>query len=364
MNLNRQQRRALVLILAAVIIIVFMQSQKKPAELPPEAPVASVSAAPSVAAPVETVNACFARKRIEKGTRFDDLKIADLVELRKNVPKDAIPGGVASSLQWLKTRIAVDDVEKGEPIVMSRFLDPAQMGRVSDHIPDGRRAITLRIDRVRGVAGFLNQGDFVDVIGSFTVEGRNLTKYVMPKVKILAVNTIFQAAGGLPTDPNDPNTPSGSPAPAASPSAAPAPAPAAPGPIASPSPGGPPNERGRIQGQDITLVTFEVTPSDAERLIVASEHARLYLILRNPNDPETPKVDAVDAVDVYVERPKKAPVPKYDVDVLRGIDRKAVPVRLESVAGMESTTDRRIYYEQKEEAIRQIKEEDFSAGLK
>ena len=38
--------------------------------------------------------------------------------------------------------------------------------------------------------------------------------------------------------------------------------------------------------QDITLVTFEVAPSEAERLIVASEHARLYLVLRNPNDPD------------------------------------------------------------------------------
>ena len=353
MNLNRQQRRALVLILSAVIIIVFLQSRQKPVEAPPP-PVAS--AAPSVAAPVETVNACFARKRIEKGTRFDDLKIADLVELRKNVPKDMIPADVSNSLQWLKTRIAVDDVEKGEPIIRSRFLDPAQMGRVSDHIPDGRRAITLRIDRVRGVAGFLNQGDFVDVIGSFTVEGRNLTKYVLPKVKILAVNTIFQSAGGAPTDPENP---SASPAPG---SPAPSPAPGAPVPAASP--GGPPGERGKIQGQDITLITFEVAPSEAERLIVASEHARLYLILRNPNDPDIPKVDAVDAVDVYVERPKKPPVPKYDIDVLRGVERRPVPVRLESVAGMENSTDHKIYYEQKEEAIRQIKEEDFSAGLR
>ena len=345
MNLNRQQRRALVVILAAVIIVVFLQTQKKPAEVAPP-PVAS--ATPSVAAPVETINACFARKRIDKGTRFDETKVVDLLELRKNVPKDSIPAGVASSLNQLKDKIAVDDVEKGEPILLGRFLSADQMGRVSDHIPANRRAITLRIDRVRGVAGFLNQGDFVDVIGSFTVEGRNLTKYIMPKVQILAVNTVFQSGSGQPGE-GDPNA-------SPSPSSAPAPAPA---PNASPSPGGP--DRSKITGQDITLITFEVSPSDAERLIVASEHARLYLVLRNPSDPDLPKVDPVDAVDVYVERPKKPPVPKYDIEIMAGNAKKLVPVRLTSVEAAEATTDHKIYFEQKEETIRQIKEEDFSS---
>lgn len=350
MNLNRQQRRALVLILSAVILIVFIQSRNKPPEPPP---VASATPTASVAPPVETVNACFARKRIEKGTRFDTAKIVDQIELRKNIPKDLVPAGVVANLRQLEGRIAVDEVEKGEPIVLSRFLDPAQMGRMSDHIPDGKRAITLRIDRVRGVAGFLNQGDTVDIIGSFTVEGRNLTKYVLPLVKIMAVNTVFQAGAGPAGEEG------ASPSPGASPKAGTPPA--AP---ASPSPGGDPAQRGRIQGQDITLVTFEVTPSEAERLIVASEHARLYLILRNPNDPGLPDVKPVDAVDVYVERPKKPAVPKYDIDVLRGPDRRAVPVRLNSTDSTESTTDRRIYYDQKEEQIRTIKEEDFSAPLK
>ena len=347
MNLNRQQRRALVAILAIVIVVVFLQSQKKPAEAP--APV--VSATPSVAAPVETVNACFARKRIEKGTRFDDTKVVDLVELRKNVPKDAIPAGVASSLSQLKDKIAVDDVEKGEPMILGRFLSPDQTSRVSDHIPANKRAITLRIDRVRGVAGFLNQGDFVDVIGSFTVEGHNLTKYILPKVKILAVNTVYMAGSG---DPNSPDA-------GASPAASPAPA-AAPAPAASPSPGANPVDRSRIQGQDITLITFEVSPSDAERLIVASEHARLYLVLRNPSDPDSPRVDSVDAVDVYVERPKKPPVPKYDVELVEGNAKKLVPVRLTSVEASEASTDHKIYYEaQEKQAIRTIQEEDFGA---
>lgn len=349
MNLNRQQRRVLVLVLSAVIIIVYVQTQKRG---PDPVPVAATPT-PSVAAPIETVNACFARKRIEKGTNFDDLNIPDLIVLEKNVPKDKIPGGVASDLRQVYKRVATEDVEKGEPIILSRFLDPRETGRVSDHIPKESRAITLRIDKIHGVAGFLKQGDFVDIIGSFTVEGRNLTKYVLPKVKILAVNTEFQAGGGGPGDQVEPGA---SPAPGGSP----APAGASPAPTAAPSPSGPPGERGRILGQDITLVTFQVTPTEAERLVVASEHARLYLVLRNPNDPGTPPIAPVDAVDVYVERPKKPAVPKYDIDVLRGAVRNAIPVRLAPADSTESTTDRRIYFDPKEETIRQIKEEDFS----
>jgi Flp pilus assembly protein CpaB len=355
MNLNRQQRRLLVVGLCVIIIVVFLQSQKKPEQAAPE-PVAS--ATPTPAAVVESVTALYARKNIEKGTRFDSpSKIDEFVEQKKNIPKDQLPvGRVASALREMRNRIAMEDIARGEPIVLTRFAFADELGKLSDHIPENKRAITLRIDKVRGVAGFVQQGDYVDIIGSFTVDGRNLTKYVLPRVKILAVNTTFQA-GSQSSDQPDPNA---SPAPGGSPQ----PPPPQGAPPTPPSPGGPPGERGKITGQDVTLITFEVSPAEAERLIVASEHARLYLVLRNPADPGNPKVDPVDAVDVYVERPKKPPVPKYDVVIWRAANRTNTPVRLESKEQAESTTDRKIYYETKEQTIREIQEEDFRSTIR
>jgi Flp pilus assembly protein CpaB len=342
--MNRQQKRmAGIVLLAVALIALWNQRSQKP----PETPTTSPSAAASVAAPVEVQNALFARRKIEKNTKFDEMKILELVELKKDIPKDQLPKeGVVSRFEELKGRIALEDIQKGEVIIASRFATPGEIGGVSYHIPDGFRAVTLRIDKVKGVGGFIQQGDFVDILGSFSMDGKVLTKSVLQKVKILAVNQIFIAAGPGPEG-----------GPRASPAASPA-----PGPTPPPDPNAPPKDR--ITGGDVQLVTFEVRPDDAERLVVASENAHLYLILRNPNDPDLTPPEPVDAVDVYVERPKKRPVPKYDVDMLKGGTRSAVGVRVESVEGQDLTTGlkKSVYLDPREPTVRDLSPQDFRTG--
>jgi len=342
--MNRQQKRmASVVLFVGVLIALWFQKNQPPPEPPPSAPPTVASVAP----PVEVQNALFAKRKIEKNTKFDETKILDLVELKKDIPKDQLPKeGVVSRFEDLKGRIALEDVQKGEVIISSRFATPGEIGGVSYHIPDGFRAVTLRIDKVKGVGGFIQQGDYVDVLGSFSVEGKALTKSVLQKVKILAVNQVFVA-----TSPGGEGGPQASPA--ASPEAGPSP---------SPDPNAPPKDR--ITGGDVQLVTFEVRPEEAERLVVASENARLYLILRNPNDPDLTPPDPVDAVDVYVERPKKRAVPKYDIDMLKGNARSAVGVRVESVEGHDLSTGLRksVYLDPREPAVRDLSAQDFQTG--
>ena len=243
--------------------------------------------------------------------------------------------------------VALEDIGPGEPIVLSRFARPEELTSLSNHIPDGMRAVTLRLDKVRGVAGFITQGDYVDLIGSFSAEGRNITKYVLTKVKILAMNTVFVAT-------NAPLDKDGKPLPSPAADAAP------PQPGASPTPAQQ-QARDRIQGQEVSLVTFEVPPAEAERLIVASEQARLYLVLRSPSDKDSPKVDPVDSVDVYVERKRKESVPKVDIDVMRANSRGFVAVRVEldSVAGSGVSSSTPIYYVPSDKGARELKEEDY-----
>ncbi|MBI4860122.1 MAG: Flp pilus assembly protein CpaB [Candidatus Riflebacteria bacterium] len=341
--MNKNQRKALLVIVAAAVV--YFMLIRKPPEPPPPPP--SPTAA-SVAPVVETQTVLYARKAIPRQTRFDTVKKVDeFVYEKKGQPKDQVPKGrVAEHPKQLLRLVALEEIARNEPIILDRFARPEEIGGVSYHIPDGKRAVTLRIDKIRGVGGFITQDDVVDIIGSFTVEGRALTKYVLQKVKILAVNQIYTA-----TPTQSEGGPSPSPAPA-------------PGPSPAPSPGGPP--RDRITGQDVQFVTFELTPSDAEKLIVASENARLYLVLRNPSDTDTPSLDPVDAVDVYTDRQKRPPVPKFDVDILKGSSRAAVGVRVESVAlsQMSTGTQKQVYYEPAEPVARDFKKDDFKAPVK
>lgn len=89
-------------------------------------------AMPSVAAPIETVNAMFARRPIPKGTLFNrPMLVADLCEQKKNVPLDDLPRArVLSSYNQLEDRIALEDIARGEVLIAARFALPEELGRV------------------------------------------------------------------------------------------------------------------------------------------------------------------------------------------------------------------------------------------
>ena len=136
------------------------------------------------------------------------------------------------------------------------------------------RAVTVRVDDVIGVAGFLLPGNHVDVLASRKGNSKRVTtETILKKVKVLAVD---QTAG---TKKNDPVV--------------------------------------------VRAVTLELTPKQAERIVKAKEEGRLQLALRNPTeDLELPKVAKV--------KPKKRRyVPtSTSVTIIRGIDTQVVKVKL------------------------------------
>jgi pilus assembly protein CpaB len=297
-------------------------------------PTPSASAAPP---PVEKVEALYARKRIPRYTFLDANNIIDFVTPRKNVPKNVLPpkATVMKDLHDIKGFIVLDDINQDEPILRERLAKPAEIGGVSFHIDKGKRAVTVRIDKVRGVAGFVSQGDSVDVMGTFTIEGQPLTRIILQSMKVLAVNSVF-------INPEAEKTPA-SPAPEAQP----------------PPEGGAP--RNAVTADNVELVTFEATPDQAEKLVLSSAQARLYLALRSPGDLERVRLPGVDDVDLYLKRERKDPVPKVNVLVFReGPRPSVVPVRVEKVTEKpESMEGLNIYLGLEEEPIRDLKNEEF-----
>ena len=98
---------------------------------------------------------------------------ADMVELTK-VPASALLGGAFSSSDLVVGRIARIPVYKGEQLVQDKLAsDKADLG-LSYIVPEGSRAMAVKVDKVIGAGGLIRPGDRVDVIAVVDVKYTDL----------------------------------------------------------------------------------------------------------------------------------------------------------------------------------------------
>jgi pilus assembly protein CpaB len=163
-------------------------------------------------------------------------------------------------------RMALALIARNEPILRSKITKPNQPATLSSVLAPGKRAVTVRVDDVRGVAGFIQPGDLVDVVLIRTeAESRSNESYsdvILQAAKVLAIDQITGERTDKPT-------------------------------IAK-------------------AVTLEVAPEDAQKILLATNIGRLSLILRQPaearTDP-TQRVTAQDLGDPPDPPPQPAPPP-------------------------------------------------------
>jgi pilus assembly protein CpaB len=90
-------------------------------------------------------------------------------------------------------RVVLTPLVRNEPVVRSKVTEPGQRGSLSTLIEDGKRAVTVAVDDVRGVAGFIFPGDFVDVVLTRTNNDngpQNFSEVILQHVKVLAVDQL------------------------------------------------------------------------------------------------------------------------------------------------------------------------------
>ena len=100
-----------------------------------------------------------------------------------------LPVGAFSSKQDLfkmGSRTTVTSIAKGEPILASKVTGPGQRASLSTMIDRDKRAITIRVDDVRGVAGFILPGDRVDIVLVRT----GYSDLLLQDVKVIAIDQI------------------------------------------------------------------------------------------------------------------------------------------------------------------------------
>ncbi len=107
-------------------------------------------------------------------------------------PEDAVPPGAFRKISDLisgEKRVVLGAIEQNEPILPVKITGPGQRATLSALLRDGMKAVTVRVNDVEGVAGFVLPGDRVDVALTRQGEkGVGSTDVLLQNVRVLAID--------------------------------------------------------------------------------------------------------------------------------------------------------------------------------
>jgi pilus assembly protein CpaB len=211
-------------------------------------------------------------------------------------PAGSPVAGAFTSIDAAVDRGAVVSIDQNEPLTESKLAPKDAGGGLPPTIPIGMRALSVKVNEVIGVAGFVVPGTHVDVIATVSKNQDSSTRTVVSNLLVLTAGTRID------------------------------------------------QEASRKEGKPIptTVVTLAVTPPDAERIALAATEAQITLALRNPLDaqptettgvrlaslmagPAPPPIETTQKgrrviVPVRIVPPPPPPKP-YTVETIRGAKR-------------------------------------------
>jgi pilus assembly protein CpaB len=189
-------------------------------------------------------NVVVAKVDIPAGTKV----IAEQLDVVQ-FPQNAMPNGVFDSPDKLVGRVAVMQIAQREPVTDYKLAAVGSAGGLSAVIPEGYRAMTVKVDDVMGISGFIMPGTLVDVVVVInpTEQQQNpISKIVLQNIKVLANGQNIDR----PKSDREPET--------------------------------------------VKAVTLQVTPEQAEKLALAATEGKLQLVMRNQVDQGDEQTNGVD----------------------------------------------------------------------
>lgn len=194
--MNKQGRLVLALAMIGLALYLYQQSNKNQQQQQQQQAEQVASAAPVEAPKIpEPPKGPNPREFLVAKQNLDPALITrittDLVETKafpENVP---VPDSslVIKNFDAIGNKILIAPIAQGELLMRTRFADArteVKQKMLRDVIPNGFRAITVDVDAVTGSGGFINQGDIVDVMATYTAGGRQLTRIIIQNVEVLA----------------------------------------------------------------------------------------------------------------------------------------------------------------------------------
>lgn len=193
-------------------------------------------------------------------------------------PTASVPPGAFHDIDKLDGRVLKESAMRGEPILEAKLSPKGTTGGLSAVIDPGKRAITVRVNDVIGVAGFALPGNYVDIIVNTQKDSneqpdQKISKIVLEHILVLA---IAQEVGRDETKP-----------------------------------------------KVVDAVTLQVTPDQAEKIDLARSIGTLSLVLRNQIDPQDPKT--VGATRSTLLKLPAAPAPARPAPVKVAVRHESAP---------------------------------------
>lgn len=180
-----------------------------------------------------TTHVVVAKEDVQIGTRLQPgmLQVVDW-------PSASPLKNPLTSVEQATDRVVNMPLVKGEPISMAKLAANGETGGLSAVLREGRRAVTVKVNEIVGVAGFALPGNYVDVMVNTPDSHNNLvSKIVIERIQVLAV---AQDVANLESKP-----------------------------------------------KVVNAVTLEVTPAQAEKIDLARSVGSLSLVLRSQVDMES-----------------------------------------------------------------------------
>lgn len=291
-------RAVLPLVIIVVVIIVgfaVMQLVNTPEQTPQQ--VENV--------PVNTADVFVAKEPIAAGTIISEemvdkqpwpqhLLLEGFIISDNQQPANAANSAANSNVVGMVARA---DFQKNEPFIIDKLSNPNDANFIAAALPEGMRAITLSVDAISGIAGFVFAGDRVDILlahnipqktmgfsGTSTPINTYLTEVLVPNVRVLAVDlrNTQQHEQSLKRE----------------------------GQI--PAPKAPAN------------VTLAVTPEEAQRVRLAERNGTLSLALKPLHEKEVGEVPApTNLPQLTTFKDKSAPGQPNQVVIVRGVKQDA-----------------------------------------
>lgn len=194
----------------------------------------------------------------------------DLAIMR--VPEETVAPSAIRRVEDANGRITRIKMWAGETLLEPKLAPRGAKGGLQAVIPDGYRAMTVRVNDVSGVSGFLQPGAHVDVVAVLKQQQREdmppTAKIVLQNVEVLAIGQLVESGDEKP--------------------------------------------------KAATTVTLLVTPSDAERVALANNQGEVSLVMRAFADEGLVQTPGVDPTGL-VSRPVVGTAPlRQSVEVIAG----------------------------------------------
>jgi len=179
-------------------------------------------------------------------------------------PASSPLAGAYSRVDEVVNRPLVAAVLENEPLVPAKLASREAGSGLSSAIPRGMRAISVKVNDVIGVAGFIQPGSRVDLMATIRRSADSVTRTVASNVQVMSAGTKQEQQPKSPLDAKNAPT--------------------------------------------ATVVTLMVTPADAERIALAQTEGQIMLVLRNPLDNETAATTGVQTA-ALLGQPESTPAP-------------------------------------------------------